>query len=131
MAGRLPEGGSASAPRFLARAWLLLILQGPSACRCASDCFFGPSTGTEGFNRRRGALPCARHGTGCWKTQRCGASGDRPDGGTALSIATRHNITLAGTGRRAMVFAHGFGCDQNMWRYVAPAFEDQFRTVLF
>jgi len=30
-----------------------------------------------------------------------------------------------------MVFAHGFGCDQNMWRYVAPAFEDRFRTVLF
>lgn len=30
-----------------------------------------------------------------------------------------------------MVFAHGFGCDQNMWRFVAPAFEDSFRTVLF
>src|SRR5687768_11212261 len=30
-----------------------------------------------------------------------------------------------------MVFAHGFGCDQNMWRFVAPAFEDEFRTVLF
>ena len=30
-----------------------------------------------------------------------------------------------------MVFAHGFGCDQNMWRFVAPAFEDRFRTVLF
>ena len=30
-----------------------------------------------------------------------------------------------------MVFAHGFGCDQHMWRYVAPAFEDAFRVVLF
>lgn len=30
-----------------------------------------------------------------------------------------------------MVFAHGFGCDQNMWRLVAPAFETDFRTVLF
>jgi sigma-B regulation protein RsbQ len=30
-----------------------------------------------------------------------------------------------------MVFAHGFGCDQNMWRYVAPRFEDRFRVVLF
>lgn len=30
-----------------------------------------------------------------------------------------------------MVFAHGYGCDQNMWRYVAPAFETRFRTVLF
>jgi sigma-B regulation protein RsbQ len=30
-----------------------------------------------------------------------------------------------------MVFAHGFGCDQNMWRFVAPAFEDDYRVVLF
>ncbi len=30
-----------------------------------------------------------------------------------------------------MMFAHGFGCDQNMWRFVAPAFEADFRTVLF
>jgi sigma-B regulation protein RsbQ len=30
-----------------------------------------------------------------------------------------------------MVFAHGFGCDQNMWRYVAPRFEDDFQVVLF
>jgi sigma-B regulation protein RsbQ len=30
-----------------------------------------------------------------------------------------------------MVFAHGFGCDQNMWRFVAPSFEEAFRTILF
>ncbi len=30
-----------------------------------------------------------------------------------------------------MMFAHGFGCDQNMWRHVVPAFEDRFRVVLF
>jgi sigma-B regulation protein RsbQ len=30
-----------------------------------------------------------------------------------------------------MLFAHGFGCDQTMWRFVAPAFEDRFRLVLF
>jgi sigma-B regulation protein RsbQ len=30
-----------------------------------------------------------------------------------------------------MVFAHGFGCDQNMWRLVAPAFEPDHRVVLF
>jgi sigma-B regulation protein RsbQ len=30
-----------------------------------------------------------------------------------------------------MLFAHGFGCDQNMWRFVAPAFEDRFQTILF
>jgi sigma-B regulation protein RsbQ len=36
-----------------------------------------------------------------------------------------------GSGQRAMVFAHGFGCDQNMWRFVWPAFAKQFRIVLF
>jgi sigma-B regulation protein RsbQ len=30
-----------------------------------------------------------------------------------------------------MLFAHGFGCDQNMWRYVAPAFEDEYRVIRF
>ena len=30
-----------------------------------------------------------------------------------------------------MLFAHGFGCDQNMWRSITPAFEDSFRIVLF
>ncbi|HEX2562021.1 alpha/beta hydrolase [Phenylobacterium sp.] len=30
-----------------------------------------------------------------------------------------------------MVFAHGFGCDQNMWRLVYPAFEQDFRIILF
>ena len=30
-----------------------------------------------------------------------------------------------------MIFAHGFGCDQNMWRFVAPAFEADHRVILF
>jgi sigma-B regulation protein RsbQ len=30
-----------------------------------------------------------------------------------------------------MLFAHGFGCDQNMWRYVWPAFAEEYRIVLF
>jgi sigma-B regulation protein RsbQ len=30
-----------------------------------------------------------------------------------------------------MVLAHGFGCDQNMWRFVAPAFEQDFKVILF
>jgi sigma-B regulation protein RsbQ len=49
-----------------------------------------------------------------------------------MNPAQRHNVTE--TGRPdgpAMVFAHGFGCDQNMWRFVAPAFEDRFRVIVF
>ena len=30
-----------------------------------------------------------------------------------------------------MIFAHGFGCDQNMWRFVAPEFESDHRVILF
>lgn len=48
-----------------------------------------------------------------------------------MSVIERHNAKVAGEGPTAMVFAHGFGCDQNMWRYVAPAFETEFRTILF
>lgn len=48
-----------------------------------------------------------------------------------MSALLRNNVTVTGTGTRAMVFAHGYGCDQNMWRLVSPAFEDRFQVVLF
>jgi len=43
----------------------------------------------------------------------------------------RNNIKVTGRGSIPMVFAHGFGCDQNMWRYVYPAFENDYKIVLF
>ncbi len=49
-----------------------------------------------------------------------------------MSVVRRNNVTLGGRpSGQPMVFAHGFGCDQNMWRFVAPAFEDEYRIVLF
>ncbi|MDQ1397550.1 MAG: sigma-B regulation protein RsbQ, partial [Acidimicrobiaceae bacterium] len=49
-----------------------------------------------------------------------------------MEIIERHNVKVSGLpGGQPMVFAHGFGCDQHMWRYVAPRFEDQFKVVLF
>src|SRR5690242_17171472 len=49
-----------------------------------------------------------------------------------MSVMERNNVALSGrTGGQPMMFAHGFGCDQNMWRYVAPAFADEYRIVLF
>jgi sigma-B regulation protein RsbQ len=48
-----------------------------------------------------------------------------------MTASERHNAKVSGAGERAIVFAHGFGCDQNMWRLVAPAFERDFRVVLF
>ncbi len=45
---------------------------------------------------------------------------------------SQHNISISGPlDGQPILFAHGFGCDQNMWRYVAPRFEDEFRVVLF
>jgi sigma-B regulation protein RsbQ len=48
-----------------------------------------------------------------------------------MSALQRNNVVVSGSGQRTIVFAHGYGCDQNMWRFVAPAFEDRFRVVLF
>ncbi len=48
-----------------------------------------------------------------------------------MSVIERNNVQVHGSGKRTMVFAHGFGCDQNMWRFVEPAFRNDFRTVLF
>ena len=48
-----------------------------------------------------------------------------------MSVIARNNVHVRGTGEQAMVFAHGFGCDQNMWRFVEPAFLRDFKTVLF
>ena len=49
-----------------------------------------------------------------------------------MDVLARNNVHVAGQpDARPMLFAHGFGCDQNMWRYVAPAFEDEYRIVLF
>lgn len=48
-----------------------------------------------------------------------------------MNILTRNNVRTFGKGSRPMLFAHGFGCDQTMWRFITPAFEDYFRIVLF
>jgi sigma-B regulation protein RsbQ len=49
----------------------------------------------------------------------------------ATDVLKRNNVRTFGSGSQPMLFAHGFGCDQNMWRFVAPAFENDFRIVLF
>lgn len=46
-------------------------------------------------------------------------------------VLHRNNVRLSGQGTLPLVFAHGYGCDQAMWRFVAPAFEHDFRVVLF
>lgn len=48
-----------------------------------------------------------------------------------MSVLKRYNMKMTGKGQQPMLFAHGFGCDQHMWRFVAPAFEDQYKIILF
>jgi sigma-B regulation protein RsbQ len=52
----------------------------------------------------------------------------RPD---RADIVRRNHVTTCGAGAQPMLFAHGFGCDQRMWRFVTPAFERDYRVVLF
>jgi sigma-B regulation protein RsbQ len=49
----------------------------------------------------------------------------------ARSAIERNNVTVMGGEARPILFAHGYGCDQAMWRFVAPAFEDAHKIVLF
>ena len=49
-----------------------------------------------------------------------------------MDVLARNNVTVSGRpDGPPMLFAHGFGCDQNMWRHVTPAFADSHRIVLF
>jgi sigma-B regulation protein RsbQ len=48
-----------------------------------------------------------------------------------LSVLNRNNVKVFGTDATTIMFAHGFGCDQNMWRLVVPAFSNDHRIVLF
>ena len=49
----------------------------------------------------------------------------------AANVIARNNVKVFGSGSQPMLFAHGFGCDQNMWRFITPAFENDYRIVLF
>lgn len=48
-----------------------------------------------------------------------------------MDIIKRNHISISGHGTTPMIFAHGFGCDQSMWRFVAPAFANDYKLVLY
>ncbi|WP_433544612.1 alpha/beta fold hydrolase (plasmid) [Streptomyces sp. CA-294286] len=49
-----------------------------------------------------------------------------------MDVRRRNNVTVTGhPDGPAVVLAHGFGCDQDMWRLVLPALTDRYRVVLF
>jgi sigma-B regulation protein RsbQ len=49
-----------------------------------------------------------------------------------VCVQVRNNVSIIGRDSGpVVVLAHGFGCDQNLWRLVAPALAEDFRVVLF
>lgn len=53
------------------------------------------------------------------------------DPSISSSVLSRNNVKVLGRGTQPLLFAHGFGCDQNMWRFVYPAFEEEYQIILF
>lgn len=48
-----------------------------------------------------------------------------------MNVLKRNNVVVKGTGKTPMMFAHGFGCDQNMWRFITTPFERDYKIILF
>ncbi|MDC0535706.1 alpha/beta hydrolase [Francisellaceae bacterium] len=48
-----------------------------------------------------------------------------------INVLERNNVKITGNGKITLMFAHGFGCDQNMWRFMLPTLESNYKVVLF
>jgi sigma-B regulation protein RsbQ len=48
-----------------------------------------------------------------------------------LSTVRRNNVKISGRGTQPIMFAHGFGCDQQSWQFITDAFEDDYKVILF
>ena len=46
-------------------------------------------------------------------------------------VTVRNNVKIIGNGSVTLMFGHGFGCDQNTWQSIVPAFKDDYRIILF
>ena len=48
-----------------------------------------------------------------------------------MNIIQRNNVNVKGKGEQTLLFAHGLNCDQNSYKYITGAFEDDYQLVLF
>src|ERR1700761_6667810 len=46
-------------------------------------------------------------------------------------VLKRNNVNVIGNGQQVILFAHGFGCDQNAWQFIVNDFIDDYKVVLF
>lgn len=49
----------------------------------------------------------------------------------SVDVLKRNNVKVIGQGEQTIMLAHGFGCDQQMWRFLTPLLKDDYRIVLF
>lgn len=47
-----------------------------------------------------------------------------------IDVIKRNNVSVIGDGVQPIIFVHGYGCDQNMWRFITPEFEADYKVVL-
>ncbi len=50
---------------------------------------------------------------------------------TNIRVLERNNVKVTGDGETTLMLAHGFGCNQNMWRFMLPTLESDYKVVLF
>jgi sigma-B regulation protein RsbQ len=50
---------------------------------------------------------------------------------TPPDILRRNNVRVLGSGPKTVLMVHGFGCDQEVWRFLVPVLEQDARVVLF
>ncbi len=48
-----------------------------------------------------------------------------------MDVNTRNNVTVIGHGSPTLIYGHGFGCNQDMWEAITPAFKAHCKQVLF
>jgi sigma-B regulation protein RsbQ len=48
-----------------------------------------------------------------------------------MTLEKRNNIKVTGNGPVTMLLAHGFGCDQSMWRFLTPKYVERYRVITF
>lgn len=54
-----------------------------------------------------------------------------PNSQLTMNTATqRNNVKVIGAGEKTLLFVHGYGCSQNMWRFMTPNFEQDYKLVL-
>lgn len=49
----------------------------------------------------------------------------------ASDVLARHNVKIFGKGTQPLLFSHGLGCDQNVWHLIVPAFQNDYKIILF